>query len=352
VRHVMDGVAGTARLLRDFVFPAVRDMHADLSRAAAGVDLLVTSELIYAAPILSEQTGVRWISYSLAPLSIFSAYDPRVPPLPFGGEWVRAMPPWLWRPLKQIPRGLTRPWWKPIRELRRELGLLAGGHPLFEGKFSPRLDLALFSPVMGAPQRDWPPQTLQTGFCFFDETETAPALPAAVENFLAAGEPPIVFTLGSAAVYLGADYYRESALAAQQLGRRALLLLGQNLPPADLPASILAWDYLPYAKIFPRAAAIAHQGGIGTTAQALRAGRPMLVTPFAFDQFDNAARLRRLGASRTLHRRRYRADRVAAELGALLRDPGYAARAAELGAQVRGERGTSVACAALERALT
>src|SRR5581483_10704403 len=42
VRHVMDGVAGTARLLRDFVFPAVRDMHADLSRAAAGVDLLVT----------------------------------------------------------------------------------------------------------------------------------------------------------------------------------------------------------------------------------------------------------------------------------------------------------------------
>ncbi len=351
VARIMDGVRGPARLLRDLIFPAVREMYADLAPLAARADLLVANELVYAAPILADQIGVRWVSYSLAPLSIFSPCDPSVPPLRFSGEWVRAIPPLAFRLSAQIPRLLMRSWWRPVRVLRRELGLSPGGDPFFEGKFSPHLDLALFSPELARPQPDWPPQTVQTGFCFFDENETTPRLPPAVENFLAAGAPPIVFTLGSSAVFAAGDFYAASARAAQLLGRRALLLLGKNPPPSPLPASIFALDYLPYAQVFPRASAIVHQGGVGTTAQALRAGRPMVVVPFAYDQPDHAARVTRLGIGRPLARSRYTADRVARELAALLATPDIHARAEAIGIRVRAERGTAAACDALEAQL-
>ena len=351
VRAIMDGPRGSERLLRGLMFPAVRDMHADLGRIVAGADLLVTSELVYAAPLLAAQGRARWVSYALAPLSHFSLHDPPVLPVAFGAEWLRRLPPRGVRTLLMLARLQTHGWWRPVRRLRRELGLRPGGNPLFEGKFSPLLDLALFSRAFAVPQPDWPANTVQCGFCFHDEEQAAPPLPSPVADFLAAGPPPIVFTLGSAAVFSADDFYVEAAAAARQLNRRALLLLGKNPPPAGLPPTILAWDYLPYAQIFPHAAAIVHQGGIGTTAQALRAGRPMVVVPWAHDQPDNAARVTRLGVARTLPRRRARADRLASALRPLLADPAVTGRAAAIAAQLRAENGPARAADALERAL-
>src|ERR1700688_473054 len=118
--------------------------------------------------------------------------------------------------------------------------------------------------------------------------------------------------------------------------RRAVLLIGKETRnrPASLPDGIMAFDYAPYSELFPRAAAIVHQGGAGTTAQAMRAGRPMLVVPFAYDQPDNAARVERLGIARQVSRTKYTAQRVAAELRALLEDSRYAAKAEEVGRRI------------------
>jgi len=354
VRRIMDGTRGSEYLLRELMLPAVRAMHADLALATTGADLLVTNELVYAAPLLTEQTGLRWVSYSLAPMSYFSVHDPCLPPMTGGGEWIHACPPFVVRAMNRCAAWLTYAWWRPVRDFRRELRLPAGGNPLFSGKHSPLLDLALFSPVLQSPQPDWSPQTQQTGFCFYDENETPASLtslPPAVKKFLTGGEPPVVFTLGSAAVYAANDFFRESAGAAQLLGRRALLLLGKNPPPPDLPSTILAWDYLPYAHIFPHAAAIVHQGGVGTTAQALRAGRPMLIVPFAHDQFDNAARIARLGSGRTLRRRSYTAVTARRALASLLADHRATELAAEFRTRIQTESGVISACDALERAL-
>ena len=357
VRRVMDGPRGSEYLLRELMLPAVREMHADLARASAGADLLITNELVYAAPLLVEQTGLRWVSYALAPLSYFSIHDPCIPPLRGGGPWLHACPPFVVRAMNRCAALLTDSWWAPVRAFRRELGLAPGGNPLFAGKHSPLLDLALFSPVLQSPQPDWSARTVQTGFCFYDDNEDPSAaasptpLPPAVAAFLAAGAPPIVFTLGSAAVFAANNFYTASARAAQLLGRRALLLLGKNLPPPDLPPTILAWDYLPYAEIFPHATAVVHQGGVGTTAQALRAGRPMLIVPFAHDQFDNAARIVRLGVGRTLSRPHYTAANCARALTPLLGDPHIAQLAAEQGQRIRSERGVSLTCDALESTL-
>jgi UDP:flavonoid glycosyltransferase YjiC (YdhE family) len=105
---------------------------------------------------------------------------------------------------------------------------------------------------------------------------------------------------------------------------------------------------VPYSALFPRAAAIVHQGGIGTLAQALRAGSPQIVVPFHGDQLDNGARAERLGVARVILRKQYRAKRAIAELQKVL---GYTQAAAQVGAQIGREDGAAAAAAAITQVL-
>src|SRR5262249_1822099 len=196
--------------------------------------------------------------------------------------------------------------------------------------------------------RDWARQAVISGFPFYDRDGRA-GMPTELVHFLDAGPPPLVFTLGSSAVVDAGPFYEHSATAARRLGRRAVLLVGKNPrnQPASLPDGVVAFAYAPYSELFPRAAAVVHQGGIGTTAQAMRSGRPMLVMPYAHDQPDNAERVRRLGIARTIARHRYRPARAAAELRPLLDNPVYRQRAAEVGEQGRQEAGWGAAGDAL-----
>ena len=322
----------------------MRDSYDDLSQAAAGADLLVTHPLTYAGPLVAAKTGIRWVSSVLAPISFLSRYDPSV----------LAPAPWL---AKLYPLGIAgaiitlgkfaaRSWSEPIRQLRDEIGLLQGGDPIFEGQHSPHLVLAMFSRLLGEPQPDWPPHTLVTGFAFYDRLDRGTGTSSELTQFLDSGPAPIVFTLGSSAVMVAGDFYVESAAAAAELGRRAVMLVRRdprNLPERTLPAGVIMAEYAPFSELFPRAAAIVHQGGIGTTAQTLRAGRPMLVVPWSHDQPDNAERARQIGRSQ------YRGGRVAAELRKMLEDPRYEARAAEAGRRVRSEDGVAAACDAIEQ---
>jgi len=232
--------------------------------------------------------------------------------------------------------------------LRRELGLPPwSGNPLVDSH-SPSLVLALFSEVLAAKQRDWVPQTLVTGFPIFDQGGE-PGLPPDLVRFLDDGTPPIVFTVGFAAVTVAGRFFENSIAAADALGRRAVLV-GKKMgaEPVALPEGVFLCEYAPFSQLFPRAAALVHAGGIGSTGLAMRAGRPMLVVPFAHDQFDNAERLRRLGVARTIPGRRYSAAGAKSELRHLLDDPWYSQRASEVGQTVSEEDGVRVACDALE----
>ncbi len=352
VALLMDIKKGSERVLRGMMFPNLRDTYADLRAAAEGADFLLAGELVYAAPILGEKTGLPWASVTLSPLSFLSAWDPPVLPPHPGLAKLRRLGPRVNRAVMGFGRLATRSWIKPVQELRRDLGLPLGEHPIFEGKLSPHLGLALFSRVIGEPQPDWPSNTVITGFATYDaKRENLGTSAPELERFLDQGEPPIVFTLGSAAVLDPGEFYQESAKAARELGRRAVLLMGWNPLPTDLPKEIFATDYAPYSDVFPRAAAIVHQGGIGTTAQGLRAGRPTLVMPYSHDQPDNAARLERLGTSRTIPRNRYTAARAVTELCELLGNPKYAVRAEEIGRIVQAEDGVTAACDAIEARL-
>jgi rhamnosyltransferase subunit B len=353
VKQIMDPLKGAERLIRDLLMPQLQATYSDLERAVIGppaIDLLVSGELVYPAPLLAEKFGIRRASHITAPMSFFSAYDPPVlPPCPRLSRLFRALGLGVNRTLIRLVKRTTRTWTQPIQRLRAELGLPSGLNPIYEGKFSPYLVLATFSPVLASPQPDWPSNAVITGFPFYDGQDRS--LPPDLVKFLDAGEPPVVFTLGSSAVHDPGNFYSEGAEAAHHLGRRAVLLMGRNPLPGQLPQGVMALGYIPFSELFPRAAAVVHQGGIGTTGQVLRAGRPMLVMPYNFDQPDNAARIVRLGVGRVISRASYSAARVARHLQALLGDLNYARPAAELGRQVRQEKGAEIAADAVERLL-
>ena len=351
---IYDVRKGTERGLREFLFPVLRQTYDDLLDAAtqpARADLLLLGELNYAGPIVAEITGIPWASYLLAPLSFFSAFDP--PVLPMYPRLSRAdkTVPGFGRVIQRLARFMSRHWPEPIYELRRELGLPRGANPLFDAKHSPHLVLALFSRVLGHEQRDWPPHVKIVGFCFYDANSGDAALPPALEKFMDAGPPPVVFTLGSAAVLTAGNFYEFSARAAIRLGIRAVLLIGsdpRNRPRQKLPDTICVAEYAPYSALFSRASMVVHQGGVGTVAQCLRAGKPMLIMPYSHDQPDNARRMRRLKVGSVIQKSNYTPLRVARRLKMMMAEARFRRRAQSVAQKLSHEDGVRAACDALE----
>lgn len=350
IARIKDVKTGSEYCVRELLMPNLRDTYTDLLDSAQDADLIIAGDIVYAAPLVAEKLGVPWISLALAPIAFHSAQDPSLPLAQFL-EKLRG----LGRPVNQrmieLFKAITKSWAEPIYQLRTELQLSQIYQNPLVDRSSACLVLAMFSSVLAQPQSDWDRNTTLAGFPFYDGTEQSATLPPALQSFLAAGEPPIVFTLGSAIVMIPGTFYQESIQAATQLNRRAVLLIGKNPPPANLSQDIIAIDYIPHAQIFPHACAIVHQGGVGTTAQALRAGIPTLIVPYSYDQPDNAARVERLGTSRTIDRDRYTASKVAQELGILLGNPEYATQAAAISQIIQAEDGVKVACDEIVKSL-
>jgi rhamnosyltransferase subunit B len=341
---------GPQFLLRDVLIPYTWQSFEDTMSAIKGADLLVTHPITYGAHLAAQKSGILWVSTVLAPLGMFSNHEPsfRVQ-MPLLSKLPMGL--WLDRALMKLVRYSTSKWTKPIAKFRTELGLPTGANAVLEGQFSPELTLALFSPLFGRPQPDWPPNTVITGFPFYDEPAE---MDTRLNDFLSEGDPPVVFTLGSAASMAPGKFFDESLKAISKLNWRAVLIVGLYGPNQfsdALPKGVAAFPYAPYEQLFPRAAVTVHHGGIGTTAQALRSGRPMLVVPFAFDQPDNAARAKKLGVGRSLFIHQYDGARAARELEPLLNDSSYGEKASAVGEQVRRENGVSNAANELHKLL-
>jgi len=352
IRRVSNARWGPSYLFRQMLIPHLRETYTDTLAAVTGADLLVSHQVPLTAPLVAEKTGIKWISCVLFPIAFTSAYDPPTPPQLPALRTVAATHPFVARTLFGVGKWTTTSWVEPIQRLRKELGLPRSRNPIFDGQHSPTLVLALFSKLLSQLQPDFPANTLVTGFPFYDRNDGQQP-PSELLKFLDEGEPPILFTLGSSLVWIAEGFYRVSIEAAQRLGKRALLLIGdkRNLPQTRLPDGIAAFDYAPHRLVMPRASVIVHQGGIGTTGQALRAGRPMLVVPYGQDQPDNARRCVRLGVARTISYRRFTTPRVVSELSQLLDNPSYREQAEKVGQQVEEENGTKRACDAIEAKL-
>lgn len=332
----------------------VEQSYEDLLGIAREADLMVGHPIAFATPIVAELLGKRWISVVLQPSMMLSAYDPpAVSGVPFL-EWFRGWGPGFWTQFWKVSRRVVREWGKPINTLRRKVGLREVANPVLDDMLSPYGTQGWFSGVLAKPQPDWPANLSVTGFPFYDRLTPGRGISAELARFLDAGPPPVVFTLGSSAVHDAGAFYEESAEALKILGLRGVLLIGtdaRNQPKRPLPDNIMVTDYAPFSELFPRASINVHQGGAGTTAQALRAGVPMCVVPYSHDQPDYARRCAGLGVARVVTRSGYRAVRVARELEQLLMDGGYRVAAGNTAKEMAKEDGVAAACDGLERAL-
>jgi UDP:flavonoid glycosyltransferase YjiC (YdhE family) len=349
IRSCEDPKRGLEVLYRQMLLPELKNTYHDLLCAAENADLLIAGELVYAAPLVAEKTGLPWVSLILSPFSFFSCIDPSFTvnlPLLFH---LRRAGPAVYKAALGIGKLATRHWSDPVRQLRREEGLRQTCDPVFKDKFSPHLVLALFSQWFAPKQRDWPEQTFQPGFVHPWNSPDVEA-PGRLHRFLSDGNPPLVFTQGSTAVHNPRDFYDISAKAAKRLRLRALLV-GISANCEEPAGDILTLPYITYSHVFPRASVIIHQGGSGTTGEALCAGRPMLVVPYGWDQPDNAYRIERLGAGLHLPRNKYTVETATAAIKLLLDKPRFSAISAELGFRIRGENAIGSACDAISSLL-
>lgn len=290
--------------------------------------------------------GVKIAAAYLAPANLVTVHDPLMV-----GPW--RVPAW-------VPLAARRGFWRWVGKrfvdpvALADVNAARGAHGLAPVATLvdwiaavPDLSLTLFPDWFAATQPDWPQPLFRGDFPLFDpnaDAQMAPELAA----FLQAGAAPLVFTHGTGNTQAAA-YFRHARAAADRLGRRAVFLTPhRDQVPADLPATMLWQDYVPLRRLLPHAAALVHHGGIGTTAEALRAGTPQLVVPLAHDQFDNGARVAALGVGASLPAARLNDARLARTLAATLAAPGLDGRTRAVAARFQPGSGIDRMCAALE----
>ncbi|HTU18474.1 MAG TPA: glycosyltransferase [Gemmataceae bacterium] len=310
-------------------------------------DLQVVDETVIVAPgwlfgarIAQEKLGVPLATVNLQPLLFGSVHDR--PGLP---RWA---PRWIPRLINTlVERSVDWGLAPAIDAFRDELGLPPVRRPVLRWWRSPELVIGFFPAWYSAPQPDWPAQTVLGGFPLYDapRTNVAPEL----EEYLAAGEPPLVFSQAWM-IQDASSYFATSVEVAQRLGRRAVLLTvhPQQLP-LSLPCGVRHFGFVPLSTLLPRAAALVHHGGIGTLGQALAAGVPQLTVPIILDQFDNSRRLLRLGVSANVRAADYRPATIAPLLRRLLESPEVAARCRYYAALSRQDKPFEKVCLALEQ---
>ena len=325
----------------------------DFMRFASGESYVVLAHP-FALPsadlfrLLHPQASI--VAVHLAPASIRSCADPlqigslRIP------SWcpksVRKVLWWLVDTYMLDPAAVPE-----INEVRQSHGCPPITHFMQHLMDAPDLTLLLFPAWYAARQADWATEMLQGVFPLFDP-RTNETLSDELQSFLKSGDAPLVFTPGTAHCHAAA-YFQTALTTVQRLGKRAIFLTQypEQLPP-QLPSNVLWQAYVPLQVLLPHVAGIIHHGGIGTTAEALRAGVPQLLVPFAWDQFDNASRVQSLGVGASLHAMRLNVRNMTAQLRNLLQSHSVALRCREVARQFAGMPTMNDFCQTLEERLS
>jgi rhamnosyltransferase subunit B len=308
--------------------------------------VVAASGLCLGARIAYDKFGIPLATVHLQPALLRSLYDS-------GRQGRVAMDRSVPRPIKRtffwildklvVDRALAR----PVNSFRATLGLPPVKRIFGDFVHSPQLVIGLFPDWFAPYQPDWPPNIHLTSFLLHDDGHRR-RLGDEVESFLRDGSPPILFTPGSAAATLK-SFFRESVEACRIAGYRAMLVT--NFPeqlPTDLPSGVRHFHYLPFGQILSRCSALVYPGGIGTMAQAIKAGVPHLVVPHGYDQPDNAARVMKMGLGTTIDPGKYKSPRVASALRLLVSDTGIKQRCMEFSKKIDPVSALETACNLIE----
>jgi UDP:flavonoid glycosyltransferase YjiC (YdhE family) len=326
LKKIMDAVAEQSRRLFDAVHQRIDDRT-----------LIVAHTLDFASRAMAEKDpSLPVVTVHLAPAVIRTVHGMGVMQgtrdLSILPRWAKRLGWWM------VDRWLIDPATTPfVNEMRAKLGLAPITRVFERALHSPRLTVGMWPAWFAPPQPDWPAFFKLTGFPLFDGGEGAQPVTPEVEAYLSAGEPPIVFTPGSANIHAH-DFFAAAVDAANRLNRRTLLLSRKgDQVPRSLPSNVTHFPFAPLSKILPRCAALVHHGGIGTTAAGFAGGVPQLIMPMSHDQPNNAYWVRQRGVGQALLPRKFTGKRVAKILGELLGSADVKARCADFAARCRAQ---------------
>lgn len=344
LKHKKFGLRALDLFVNQFFAPQFDQTVEALTRVASDYDLMVAHHFVLAAPVVAQKSKIPWVTVTLAPGVMKSRYTAPAganhsPLGTFIGEWLNSQ---IWELGERWCQKIVR---KTMDAFYARHGLAPHPNYVF-GSWSKECVLSLYSPFFAAPAKDYPQHFAQAGFCFKDSNTLT--LPESVQDFLKKGEKPWLFTLGTVAIYTPENFYQEAIHAVEGTEERALLLIGRSEnKPAHLPSNALAIDYLPHELIMPFCKGVVHQCGVGGVGQSLRAGIPSVACPFAFDQPNNAQRLRDLGVAVVLKRNQRKAANFRKAFLDLQKMNAFE-KARKIGAKIRSENGVQRACEILE----
>lgn len=288
---IWDRQKGGALIWNALIDKTPRIVEAVRTHAQPG-SVLIANRSSYGAFVARELFRLPLVSVVLNPMLVRSVYSPpdygilKIPT--WTGHVGARIAFWL------LDRKLRKEFLPPLNRVRLAFGLA----PIRDVRIyadDVETIACAWSESLYGKQPDWPKHAETVGFLFYDHRKTGEVIAPIVAG---ANKPPIVFTLGTAMCH-GHQFFRVAVQLCKNLGLPAILVSQDRAQiPEKLPSGVRWVDHAPFEHLLPQCAAIVHHGGIGTCARALQAGIPQVIVPLAHDQFDNAARLVRLGVAR------------------------------------------------------
>lgn len=343
------GVASLFTIMRRIAMPHLDGAIDDLAKAINGADLVLTHPVQLAGPIAAEAAGVPWATVSVFPGLVPTAHFPPqfvswTPP----GALGRAVNRGAWIAGRAVTFGLFN---RGINKARRSRGLTPLRQAFIEQAVAPNGVVVLCSGAYEPVAPDWPSNVEMAGFVRFDQP-AALGTPDDVAAYLAAGEPPVVITLGASSSLDPDTFWDDAVDVVDELGVRAMFLVARDEHRVGrLKDRDGVWAYVPLSDVLPHARAVVHHGGFGTVVETIHAGIPSVAVPRAFDQLHHGDRIRDLGIGATLPWHRVTKARLRSTLGCVLASSTMAANAKVLADSLARENGAARAGDAVEALL-
>ena len=311
----------------NFSFAMLEAAHLDLLKLCRDADLVIVSHS-GAGSMEADKLGLSTVSVTLMPQAI-SVNDPK-------DSFIKRIV------LKIAGAGMGLMMTRPLDQIRKRVGLPPMGAT---GITSPKLNLIPISSLVSPPNPLWEPRHHQTGYWFAPAPQTW-SPPKALANFLEAGDPPIVVSLGAMAIS-GDDAMDATKItleAVKKVRVRAVIQgWDESIRSLSIPPTVFHAGSVPHDWLLARASGVVHHGGFGTTATGFRAGIPSLVIPHIIDQFIWGQKVAELGVGpKPIPRSKLTVESMAAAL-IQMRTPGMRTNAAVLGEKICQEDGVSVA---------
>ena len=254
-------------LAREIVAPGIPKAYDAIEQLhIPGGTIVVAHNLVLGARIANETMSVPLVTVQLAPFSLRSMINP--PRLPYGRavRWFGQLGARVMYRIMDFL--LDRVLYDPTNEFRQAHGLPPVRRLMKDWWLSPQRVVGLWPDWFCAKQPDWPECVRLTGFVLHEMSPTADRDPA-VESYFSDGEPPILFTPGTAMRHAH-DFFVAAAEVCRHIGRRGVLVTPHTEQiPSRLPDMVTHFPYVPFREYLARSAAVVHHGGIGTCAQAM-----------------------------------------------------------------------------------